>query len=238
MKNLLLLKKSVGDALQAEMAFLQSQIKPHFLFNALNAILSICYTDSARAAELIGHFSRYLRRSFDIRGTETFVRLEDELELVQAYAEIEKARFGSRLTVEYEIGEGLDGLAIPPLPIQPLVENAIRHGLMRKEEGGRVRITVREQAGRVTVKVWDNGVGLPARPSRLLSGQADEAGEAGLPHESRRGVGLPNIDRRLKKLYGEGLRLESQKGGWTRVSFGFAREQPSQQVNAGRDSAC
>jgi len=234
-KNLLLLKKSVGDALRAEMAFLQSQIKPHFLFNALNAILSICYTDSARAAELIGHFSRYLRRSFDIRGTETFVPLADELELVRAYAEIEKARFGSRLAVEYDIGEGLDELPIPPLTIQPLVENAIRHGLMRKEEGGRVRITVREQAGRVTVKVWDNGVGLPSRPSRLLSGRADEAGRPGLPRGSGRGVGLPNIDRRLRKLYGEGLRLESRKGGWTRVSFGFVRGQSLPQANTGRD---
>ncbi|MFB6362866.1 ATP-binding protein [Paenibacillus elgii] len=209
--TLLQLKQSVQDALASEMAFLQSQIKPHFLFNSLNAILSFCRTDSARAEQLISHLSVYLRRCFDIPGTEAFVTLESELQLVQAYVEIEKARFEERLTVVYDIDPGLLQTRLLPLTIQPLVENAIRHGIMKKENGGVVRLTVKAAAGLAHVEVWDNGVGIPGGKLAALI-EKNHARETG-------GVGLPNIHRRLINWLGNGLQIESAEEEWTKVSF-------------------
>lgn len=219
-KTLFELKRSVRNALKAEMAFLQSQIKPHFLFNALNAIMSICYTDSARAAQLINHLSSYLRRSFDIPSTDMYVSLRDEIKLVESYVEIEKARFDERLVMEYEIDESLLDIRIVPLIIQPLVENAIRHGIMKRKEGGKIRLKVSSaksqqdalaEQGIVYVEVWDNGKG--------ISGQKlDKLFEPAVEH-ARQGVGVSNIHRRLLGLFGEGLHIESVEGEWTNVQF-------------------
>jgi signal transduction histidine kinase len=209
--TLLELKRSVGEALKAEMAFLQSQIKPHFLFNALNAILSVCYSDSKRAAQLIAHLGHYLRSSFDLPGTGVFVTLKDELKLVEAYVEIEKARFEERLELVCEIDETLLSALFLPLSIQPLVENAIRHGIMKKEDGGKIRLTVKAEGDDVYVEVWDNGIGIAAQKLATL---LDRGGL-----RERRGVGLANIHRRLLNYYGEGLRVESVEGSWTCVAF-------------------
>ncbi|MEM5818481.1 MAG: response regulator, partial [Desulfitobacterium hafniense] len=152
-ETLLQLKQSVAAALKAEMDFLQSQIKPHFLFNALNAIITLCGTDGLRAEKLITHLSYYLRRCFEPR-TDSFLLLQDELRLVEAYVEIEKARFEDRLTVLYEVDSGALLKRILPLTIQPLVENAIRHGVMKREEGGTVRLTIQLAGDRVHVEVW------------------------------------------------------------------------------------
>lgn len=221
-KTRLELKKSVREALDAEMAFLQSQIKPHFLFNALNAILSVCYTDSSRAAELINHLSHYLRRSFDIPSTELFVSVRDEIQLVESYVEIEKARFDERLEIEYDIDRTLLESRILPLTVQPLVENAIRHGIMRKKHGGKVRLSIKSVSinpidcscpvqEMVSVEIWDNGMGIaPERIADLL-----EPGR----YRAKNGVGLINIHRRLLAFFGEGLSIESREGEWTSVQF-------------------
>lgn len=211
--TLLQLKQSVEAALRAEMDFLQSQIKPHFLFNSLNSIIALCRTDGIRAEKLITHLSYYLRRSFDPK-PESFVLLQDELQLVEAYVEIEKARFEDRLTVLYDIHPDAMMKRILPLTIQPLVENAIRHGVMKKEEGGTVRLTIRLDGDRVYVEVWDNGVGMsPNKIGQLWSGERSSS--------ARRGVGLPNIHRRLAHFCGEELRVTSAAGKWTRVCFQF-----------------
>lgn len=220
-RTLLELKLSVRRALDAEMAFLQSQIKPHFLFNALTSIASICYTDSERAAKLIQHLGSYLRRSFDIPGTDMFVSLGEEIKLVQSYVEIEKARFDDRLVVEYEVDESLLDVSVLPLTIQPLVENAIRHGVMQTREGGSVKLTVRRDCGgpetdsglpeRLHVEVRDNGQGIAAsRIEGLLDPERQRSGS---------GVGLINIHRRLLGFFGEGLSLHSREGQGTKVSF-------------------
>lgn len=219
-QTLLELKRSVRTALNAEMAFLQSQIKPHFLFNALNAIMSICYSDSERAAELINHLSSYLRGSFDIPSTEMYISIREELKLVESYVEIEKARFDERLEVEYEIDETLLDVRIVPLTIQPIVENSIRHGVMRKRQGGKVKLSVskvkRELAeataqDMVCITVWDNGLGIE---QQKLTELLDPSGE-----QERKGVGVSNIHRRLLGLFGEGLHIESVEGEWTSVRF-------------------
>lgn len=212
-ETLLQLKRSVEATLRAELDFLQSQIKPHFLFNSLNSIMALCRTDPFRAEKLITHLSNYLRRSFDPR-PDSFVLLQDELQLVEAYVEIEKARFEERLTVVYDIHQEALGRRILPLTIQPLVENAIRHGIMKKEDGGTVRLTIHLDGDAIFVEVWDNGIGIPRE-------QLDNLWSNEILSSSRRGVGLFNIQRRLAHFCREELRIESEAGEWTKVSFQF-----------------
>ena len=182
-----------------EIAFLQAQIKPHFFYNVLNTIISFCYTDSAKAGRLLAEFSNYLRRSFDIRDTASLITLENELELVKSYVAIEQARFGDRLTVDYDIDPGLLNRRIPPLIIQPLVENAVRHGVMRREEGGQIRIAVRRISDAMRIAVTDDGIGIP---SGILDGLLQDG-------PGTVGVGLRNIDKRLLKFYGTKINIDS-----------------------------
>jgi two-component system sensor histidine kinase ChiS len=201
------LKASVDRAMAAEVAFMQAQIKPHFLFNTLNAISSFCDTDIRQAQQLIDDFSNYLRQSFDFKNLEMCAPLERELSLVNSYVEITKARFGDKLSVEFDIDNTIK-TRIPVLSIQPLVENAIVHGLRKKGGKGSVTITVKKVPEGVLVNVEDDGQGIPA--DRL---------EAVLLPETDQGIGLWNIDRRLKKLFGKGLTIESAPGKGTRVAY-------------------
>lgn len=211
--TLLQLKKSVNAVMKAELDFLQSQIKPHFLFNALNSIIAICQTDWLRAEQLITHLSNYLRRSFEPR-PDSFGVLQDELQLITDYVEIEKVRFDDRLTFLCEIPQEAVKKKILPLTIQPLVENAIRHGVMKRVEGGTVKLTVSLEEDAVLVEVWDNGVGMSREQlERLWSPEKTSS--------KRRGVGLANIHRRLTYYYGETLNVASVEGEWTKVWFRF-----------------
>ncbi|KJS64814.1 MAG: hypothetical protein JL50_18185 [Peptococcaceae bacterium BICA1-7] len=201
------LKISVDKAKAAEVAFLQAQIKPHFLYNVLNTISSFCDTDPKQAGELINDLANYLRQSFDFKNLDMFVPLDKELSLVSSYLQIEKARFGDELNVEFFIDHTIQ-IDIPPLSIQPLVENAIRHGLRKKEGGGTVTVTVRKCPEGVLVAVSDNGRGIPSdRLDRLLT------------TDNVTGIGLRNIDSRLKKLYRGGLSIESEALKGTEISF-------------------
>ncbi|MDQ7095714.1 ATP-binding protein [Desulfosporosinus sp. PR] len=210
-ETLLQLKQSVAAALKAELDFLQSQIKPHFLFNSLNAIISLCSTDGLRAEKLITHLSYYLRRCFDPR-PDSFVLLQDELRLVEAYVEIEKARFADYLTVVYDVDQDALEKKILPLTIQPLVENAIRHGVTKKVDGGTVLLTIKLKADTLDVEVWDNGVGLSRDQLKNLWHRENSSAQ-------RRGVGLANVRRRLRHFCGEELKVTSSEGEWTRVQF-------------------
>ena len=212
-KTLLALKKAVEDTVRAEIAFLQSQIKPHFFYNVLNTIISFCYTDSAKAGKLLAEFSNYLRRSFDIQDATSYTTLENELELVKSYIAIEQARFGDRLTVTYDIDAGLLNRRIPPLIIQPLVENAVRHGLMKLEDGGRIQVTAEKEADGMVIAVADNGVGISPG---ILEGLLYNEKETG-------GVGLRNINGRLLKFYGTKLRIDSLEGQGATVTIKIPR---------------
>ncbi|MDQ7094672.1 ATP-binding protein [Desulfosporosinus sp. PR] len=206
-KTLAELKASVDKAMAAETALMQAQIKPHFLFNTLNAISSFCDSDPARAQQLIDDFSSYLRRSFDFKSLESYETLDRELALVNSYVQIQKARFGEGLRVQFDIDETVNS-KLPVLSLQPLVENAISHGLRKKGRSGSVVISVKRTAAGVLVAVEDDGQGIPADKLKTL-----------LTSESGRGLGLWNIDRRLKKFYGRGLTIASVPGRGTRVSY-------------------
>lgn len=209
--NLMQMKKSAQEALKNEMAFLQSQIKPHFLYNAMSTIMSFCYTDGERAGELLGYLSEYLQKSFNIDNTKITVSLQNELELTKAYTEIEKARFGERLTVEYDIDESLIKQRILPLIIQPLVENSIRHGLMKRKSGGTVKVTVKREDEGILISVEDNGIGIENIEDILKNRDSTKI--------QKGGVGILNIRRRLMKYYNTEMHLYSKIDEGTKVYF-------------------
>ncbi|MBY0203708.1 hybrid sensor histidine kinase/response regulator [Paenibacillus cucumis (ex Kampfer et al. 2016)] len=212
-ETLLRLKTSVEDAMRSELDFLQSQIKPHFLFNSLNSIMALCRIDPIQAENLITHLSHYLRRSFDPR-PDRYVSLRDELQLVEAYVAIEQARFEDRLTVIYDVQPATLEKKILPLTIQPLVENAIRHGVMRRVVGGTVRLSITLHEDTVQIEVWDDGVG-------MTPDQLQKLWVASNSSSQRRGVGLMNIRRRLAHFCKEELKVTSVEGEWTSVRFQF-----------------
>jgi two-component system, sensor histidine kinase ChiS len=214
-KNLLDLKDSVEKAIQSELAFLRAQIKPHFLYNALNTIIGLCHRDPKKASYLLTELSFYLRGSFDFHHKQKFVSLQSELELVSAYVSIEKARFEERLKVEYEVDESVHA-QIPPLSIQPLVENAIRHGAMKRIDGGSVKVQVTQDAQTIFIQVVDDGVGISEETLEALLSEQES---------SKRGIGLYNIHQRLKRIYGIGLQVESIVDKGTKVRMQIPKHQ-------------
>ncbi|WP_190914008.1 ATP-binding protein [Paenibacillus sabuli] len=207
-RTLLEMKNAAALAVQSEMDFLRAQIKPHFLYNALSTIIGICPRDPKEASRLLKKLSFFLRGSFDFHNHEKFFSIRKELELVEAYCLIEKARFKERLRIIYDIDDTIQ-TTIPPLTIQPLVENAIRHGVTKRMDGGTVTITAKRRENEIEITVEDDGVGIKEeRVPELLA-----------EYREQRGVGLYNIDQRLKKTYGAGLRIVSAEGRGTAVSL-------------------
>lgn len=202
-------KRLEKEVAETQMAFLQSQIKPHFLYNALSAISAFCYTDGEKAGALIGSLSKYLRIVFHTSPGQELVSLRQEVELVQAYVDIETARYGDRFQVIFDIDrECLDYLTMPLL-MQPLVENSIRHGVSKRREGGIVLLAVEEEEQMIHISVRDNGGGIPQEKIDELLRQKS----------GKIGVGLPNINQRLLHSTKAGLRIESVVGGGTLAEY-------------------
>jgi signal transduction histidine kinase len=190
-------------AATAQLAALRAQINPHFLFNSLNSIAQLIRSDPDKAetcVERLADIFRYILR----RAEKEFVPLADELEMAQAYLEIERARFGDRLLVETHVDPRSLQQLIPNLILQPLVENAVKHGLSRKIGTGTVRIAAEVTDGCLTISVGDDGLGMPG-------GTLDDVYE--------RGVGLRNLRDRLERLYGAAHppEIRSAPGGGTEV---------------------
>lgn len=208
--GLLALKESLAKAVHMEVAFLQSQIKPHFLYNVLNSIVSLSYKDVEHARNMIVDLASYLRGSFRFSNTEGRIPFAEEYNLIQTYINIERTRFKDRIRFETDIAKGAFDLRIPPLLLQPLVENAIRHGIGDRIEGGKVTLRVSKSGEQWLLEVSDDGVGIAQEQLQsLLDGTA--AAE-------KKGVGLLNINKRLKYEYGVPLKLESELGHGTKVT--------------------
>lgn len=203
------LKRSVRERIRMEAAWLKAQIEPHFFLNTLNSIVALHMINSERMIELIAHFGDYLKEKFKFQNIRERIALHDELTLVRSYLFIEQARYEGRLQVEWQIDEHTDQLLIPPYSIQPLVENAIRHGLMHSVKGGTVWIRLVKLDRGAEISVIDDGAGM------------SEDTAAGLlePPGERQGIALRNVDFRLKRLYGRGLSISSAPGAGTTVSF-------------------
>jgi sensor histidine kinase YesM len=202
------LQISLDKLRNTETAFLSAQMKPHFLYNALTAIAEKCETDSKEAGRLIMSLSKYLRRTLDYDNLSVVVPIKKELELVQAYTSIECARFPN-IEVVFNLPDPLPSLRLPPLTLQPLVENAIKHGLRKKQQGGHVVVNAKERENCMLFNVEDNGIGISEDVlTRLID----------LPNGSV-SIGLYNINTRLIRMYGKGINIKSEKGVGTRVSF-------------------
>ncbi|MEO3946402.1 ATP-binding protein [Gorillibacterium sp. CAU 1737] len=203
-------KQSAQEQLRLEAAWLQAQIQPHFLFNTLSAISILSEVDPERMRRLLGSFSDYLHDRFRYQGKDELIPLEEELSMVRTYLAIEQERFEDRLQVVWELEED-GGVLVPLLSIQPLVENAVRHGAAQRTRGGMVRVRTARRGEGLEITIEDNGLGMEeAVIQRLLEGK---------PGRSTGGVGLLNTDRRLKKRWGKGLHIVSRPGAGTAISF-------------------
>ncbi|SBW00687.1 hypothetical protein KL86CLO1_11376 [uncultured Eubacteriales bacterium] len=207
---------------EIELAYYQAQIGPHFLYNAMSAIALYCTTEPKKASSLIVDLSFFLRKSYDFKNMDYMVTLEQELELVKAYINIEKVRFQDRLQVIYEIPEELYQQLIPPLILQPLIENAINHGLMKRIEGGTVVICAAQTGNMFQCEVRDDGVGIGETQIQILKDMNETFTTITMEKTeptSRRGVGLVNIHARLLRRYHKGLTIARNEAGGTTVSF-------------------
>ncbi len=185
---------------RSELKLVQAQINPHFLFNALNTIIAVSRQHPEQARDLLLHLSKFFRKNLKRSGE--WASLEEELDHVNSYLLIEKARFGERLQIENRIDPSLVHLKIPAFSLQPLVENAIKHGISKRFEGGTIILHARQEGDEAVIMVEDN------------------AGCYHIPEESS-GMGMQLVDKRIRNFYGGryGLHAACERGKWTRVTL-------------------
>lgn len=186
----------------AQVAVMLSQIHPHFLYNALNTLQHICEKDGALAAEAIGHFSKYLRGNMDSLTNDHPIPFLHELEHVKHYLYIQQLRFGDRLRIQYDLQ--LTNFYIPTLTLQPIVENAVRHGVTKQARGGCVTISTRQMNEEILIMVRDNGVGFD---------------KSTIKQDNKSHVGIKNVEKRLKLQCNGSLEINSNIGIGTQVTI-------------------
>lgn len=193
---------------QSELKLIQAQVNPHFLFNALNTVSAIIRKDPDEARELLLHLANFFRKN--LKRASDMASLREEIEHVDAYLRIQKARFGDNLKVEIDIDPVLLDMPLPTFTLQPLVENAIKHGISNILDVGRITIRARPDGGDIVLVVEDNA-----------GAYGDTAGD---------GLGVAIVDKRIKNLHGQtfGVSMECAKNEWTRVTIrlpGLPREE-------------
>jgi two-component system, LytTR family, sensor kinase len=204
-------------AMEAELRALRAQISPHFIYNSLAAIASFVRTDPARARELLLEFADFTR--YALRRDGAFTTVSEELRNVERYLVLEQARFGDRLSITLKIAPEVLPVRVPYLAIQPLVENAVRHGLAPKEGPGHVVLSATDHGSVAEFSVDDDGVGAhPETIRKILDGQSRSDS-----------VGLGNVDARLRQVYGEefGLVVDTAPGAGMKVSFRVPKYSPA-----------
>jgi two-component system LytT family sensor kinase len=200
------LDKSRTALMESEVRALRTQISPHFIYNSLTAIASFVRTDPERARELLAEFADFTRYSFRRHGE--FTTLAEELRSVERYLMLEKARFADRLQVTLRVAPEVLPVKVPFLSIQPLVENAVRHGIERKDGPGTVTLRAEDAQSEALITIEDDGVGVdPDQIRRALAGSTES-------------VGLGNVDERLRAVFGDeyGLVVETAVGAGTKVT--------------------
>jgi two-component system LytT family sensor kinase len=198
-KSLLALKNK-----EMQISLLKSQINPHFLFNTLNSLSTLVHTSKDQARKLITQLSDIFRYALDSHAGE-MVKLFHEIDFIENYIRIQQVRFGDRLRFEKNIDSSCLMISIPPMILQPLVENSVKYGLSPKEDGGTISLTVKRSGHIVFFEVKDNGLG--SKAMKVMDGSSS-------------GVGMANTDLRLKSYYGpmSGLRVKMNEKGYS-VSF-------------------
>ena len=194
------------EAADLRISLMLSQIAPHFIYNTLTTIQGLCDKDPALAKETTGQFAKYLRGNLDSLSQNENIPFSRELEHVKCYLSIEKKRFGDRVNVVYDIEE--DGFMIPALTLQPIVENAVKHGLCKKDGGGTVWIHAYETDGTNQIVVEDDGAGFDAKS---------------LLDDGKKHIGLHNVKSRLKDMCKGTIDVTSEIGKGTKVTIGIPR---------------
>ena len=180
--------------IQNQISIMLSQIQPHFLYNSLTAIRELCLIDPKKAYETVDEFSTYLRGNLDSLSFKKPIPFEKELSHVKTYLSLEKKRFGDNLNIIYDINASL--FLIPSLTLQPIVENAVRHGVTKREDGGTVTITTEETEAEAIITVTDDGVGF----------------DPTLQKSNNRHVGIANVRSRLSTMCDGTLKISSEPG--------------------------
>jgi two-component system LytT family sensor kinase len=187
---------------EARLAALTNQINPHFLFNTLNSVSTLIRIDPERARSMIQRLSKILRRL--LRKSENFSSLREEISFIDDYLAIEMVRFGDKLHFTKEIDEKTLDCLVPSMILQPIIENSIKHGLAKKVDGGTVRLQTWREETRLNILVEDDGMGIP---------------ESKLESLSEQGIGVSNVNERLRVLFGTDyqLTIDSRPGEGTRT---------------------
>ncbi|HEV7746605.1 MAG TPA: histidine kinase [Pyrinomonadaceae bacterium] len=172
---------------QAQLQALKMQLHPHFLFNTLHSISALLNKDVEAARKMITRLGDFLRLTLENSGSQE-VTLQQEMEFLRCYLEIERIRFQNRLVTRIDLGEQILGAKVPNLILQPIVENAIRHGIAPRSTPGLLSIEATQRNGRLRIQVRDNGPGIPEQGTSQ--------------HQFKKGLGLANTETRLKRLYG------------------------------------
>ena len=180
---------------ESQISIMLSQIQPHFLYNTLNSIYQLCESNPMRARSMVSFFAEYLRNNLSTLEEPGLISFETELSHVKTYLEIEKIRFEDTLEIEYDIK--CNEFSVPVLTVQPIVENAVKHGTSKKRGGGRVVISTEENAENYIIKVLDTGLGFdPSVPK----------------NDGKSHVGIENVRQRLSNMCEGSLTIESELG--------------------------
>ncbi|MEU5533519.1 histidine kinase [Streptomyces sp. NPDC020362] len=211
------LDRARSGVIEAEIRALRAQISPHFVYNSLAGIASFVRTDPERARELLLEFADFTRYSFRRGGD--FTTLAEELRSIEQYLELARARFGRRLEVTLRIAPEVLPVTLPFLCLQPLVENALKHGLEESADRGRITIIAEDEGTEARVVIEDNGAGMdPQRLRDILRGRGGPSA----------GIGLSNVDMRLRQVYGDdhGLVIETGVGAGTKITVRVPKFRP------------
>jgi len=193
-------------SLQGEMNALRAQIQPHFLFNTLNSISASVPSQLEHTRELIHRLAETFRFALNYSDSD-FVPLRKELDFIRAYLELEKERFSDRLKVEYEIVESTLKTPVPPMLLQPLIENALQHGISKSVEGGLIKISIKPLQNNIVIEISDTGAGLTVTAQEALT----------------KGIGLRNTNQRLQRLYGKSIQIGPNRPSGAKVYFEIPR---------------
>ncbi|SES30661.1 ATP-binding protein [Salisediminibacterium halotolerans] len=199
-RTLVNMKKASFEKVETEAAWLQAQIKPHFLYNTMNAIASLSQTDSDKMVDLLYEFGAYLKNSFQIPRESGLISLTEELMIIKPYLYIEETRFKNKIEVQYNIHDA-DMIFLPRLALQTLVENAVNHGALKSREKGVIHISSETDQHEAIITISDNGPGDPETLYEMLE------------HQQAHGVGLRNSHERIKFINGKGLQIEKNRLG-------------------------
>jgi two-component system, sensor histidine kinase ChiS len=194
-----------------EMTFLQSQIKPHFLYNTLNAVISYSYVDQNKSRQMLQLLVEYMQIIFRNENLYDLIPLTAERDLIQAFVQIVSLRMGKTIDFSFELDNELEDILVLPFLIQPIVENACIHGIAKQKDANKIQVSIQDKGSTIRIQVEDDGAGMTEQDIAAIFEKT----------QVTRGIGLSNLQARLQNKTGKGLHIESRIGQFTRVTYEF-----------------